>query len=57
MLGIYLLGFDNLVVTFQIYYIQSSQRNSLHPCAHELHMGCTTDELALSDELHPSLKP
>ena len=28
--------------------IQSSQRNTLHPCAHELHMGCTTDELALS---------
>ena len=37
--------------------IQSSQRNTLHPCAHELHMGCTTGELALSDELHPSLKP
>ena len=38
-------------------HVQSSQRNTLHPCAHELHMGCTTGELALSDELHPSLKP
>ena len=37
--------------------LQSSQRNTLHPCAHELHMGCTTGELALSDEMHPSLKP
>ena len=37
--------------------VQSCQRNTLHPCAHELHIGCTTGELALSDELHPSLKP
>ena len=37
--------------------IQSSQRNNLHPGARELHMVCTTGELALSDELHTGLKP
>ena len=37
-------------------HVQSSQRNTLHPCSHELHMGCTTGELALSDELHTSPK-
>ena len=31
--------------------MQSSQRNTLHPCAHELHMSCTTGELAFRDEL------
>ena len=30
--------------------------NEVHPSAHELHMACTTVELALSDELHTSLK-
>ena len=31
--------------------IQLSQRNTLHPCAHELHMGCTTGELPVPEDL------
>ena len=48
---------DLLESELSCFDVQSSQRNTLHPCAHELHMGCTTGELALSDELHLSLKP
>ena len=29
---------------------KESYQTKKHPCAHELHMRCTTGELALSDE-------
>ena len=36
-----------LTTLFLLTNVQWSQRNTLHPCAHGRHMGCTTDELVL----------
>ena len=52
-----ILNINTVLLDNMVNKLQSSQRNTLHTCAHELHMGCTTGELPLSDELHTSLKP